>query len=221
MVLIVACGAVFAQVHPTSAKSAAKMFLVDPTKPYVYLTVDHVGPREPRREGESSTGIWLRLHNNCIVPIALDTLSPLSPSGELQPFDHVVADGPPPFGGMDERFSEIPEYPTEHSLAGELWDKGKGEVPSRVLANPVEKPSQPKDAKMPKGYWSDVAGVATIYPGQSLYFSIPRNQLSARWHIEIDFTFDLHVRSEIPSAENYVSLYEVQVEDAIRSEKLK
>jgi hypothetical protein len=49
-------------------------FRIDASKPYVYVEVDHVGPRPPLREGEPNDGIWLRLKNNCQVPIVIITL---------------------------------------------------------------------------------------------------------------------------------------------------
>jgi hypothetical protein len=48
-------------------------FVVDASKPYVYLAFDHVGRREAAREGESPQGLWLRLINNCRVPIEVVT----------------------------------------------------------------------------------------------------------------------------------------------------
>jgi hypothetical protein len=227
MVLIVACGAVFAQARHASDKSAAERFLIDPTKPYVYLTVDHVGPRAPIREGEPKTGIWLRLHNNCIVPITVLTFG-AGNDEEIGVFDHVIGDPSAgglfprmPMGTKAESFYDAPGYPTASELAGQLWGKGNHKAKPQAPVASAAKPSEWKGSKMPAGYWFDVAGVTTINPGRSIYFSIPRNQVSARWHVEIDFEFDLHVRSEIPSAQNYVSLYEDQVEYAIRGEKLK
>jgi hypothetical protein len=49
-------------------------FVIDQSKPYVYLKFDHIGPRKPVQEGEGDTGIWLRVVNNCRIPIVFVSL---------------------------------------------------------------------------------------------------------------------------------------------------
>src|SRR5271169_768657 len=46
-------------------------FVIDPNRPYVYLKFDHVGPGIPRDESEPKMRIWVRLMNNCRVPIVV------------------------------------------------------------------------------------------------------------------------------------------------------
>ena len=46
-------------------------FLIDPSKHYVYLKFDHVGDRHPLSRDEASKGLWLRLVNNCRIPIVV------------------------------------------------------------------------------------------------------------------------------------------------------
>jgi hypothetical protein len=48
-------------------------FAIDRYKPYVFLVFDHVGDRKPLSESESRRGLWLRIVNNCRIPIAVDT----------------------------------------------------------------------------------------------------------------------------------------------------
>lgn len=48
-------------------------FVLDTSKPFVYLKFDHVGSRKPAREGEAKRGMWLRLVNNCRLPISVLT----------------------------------------------------------------------------------------------------------------------------------------------------
>jgi hypothetical protein len=50
-----------------------KDFLIDPSKPYVYFKVDHIGPRTPGSDDEPATGIYLKLVNNCRLSIIVDT----------------------------------------------------------------------------------------------------------------------------------------------------
>jgi hypothetical protein len=49
-------------------------FVIDQSKPYVYLKFDHIGPRKPVQDGEGDTGIWLRVVNNCRIPIVFVSL---------------------------------------------------------------------------------------------------------------------------------------------------
>lgn len=44
-------------------------FTLDPSRPFVYVKFDHFGSRKPIRQGEESKGLWLRLVNNCRLPI--------------------------------------------------------------------------------------------------------------------------------------------------------
>jgi len=63
-------GSVFAVLLVLAGQASAQKpyaFIVDASKPYVYLAFDHAGRREPAREGESPQGLWLRLINNCRV----------------------------------------------------------------------------------------------------------------------------------------------------------
>src|SRR5947209_7194252 len=53
------------------AQAPVTSFVIDESKPYVYLQLDHLGPRKPLHQGEPSTGIWLRIVNNCKVPISV------------------------------------------------------------------------------------------------------------------------------------------------------
>ena len=51
-----------------------EIFLIDQTKPYVYLKFDHVGPRIPIEKGEGNIGLWLRVVNNFRIPIVFVSL---------------------------------------------------------------------------------------------------------------------------------------------------
>lgn len=62
------------QAGTKDAAEVSSDFLLDQSKPYVYLEVDHVGARKPLRDGEPNTGIWLRMKNNCKLPIVIMAL---------------------------------------------------------------------------------------------------------------------------------------------------
>jgi hypothetical protein len=48
---------------------------LDSSRPYVQIVFDHFGKRIPVFDGEPSVGIWLRLYNNCILPIRVNVIS--------------------------------------------------------------------------------------------------------------------------------------------------
>jgi hypothetical protein len=48
-------------------------FVIDPSQPYVYLKFDHVGKRQPLSRHELDRGLWIRLVNNCRLPITVAT----------------------------------------------------------------------------------------------------------------------------------------------------
>jgi hypothetical protein len=52
---------------------APNQFVINTAEPYVYIKFDHIGKRQPVNEGDGSEGLWLRLVNNCNVPIKILT----------------------------------------------------------------------------------------------------------------------------------------------------
>jgi hypothetical protein len=66
-------------------------FLIDSSKHYVYLKFDHVGPRKPLASDTMSQGLWLRLVDNCRVPIIVATFDPGTGDPGVGVFDEVVA----------------------------------------------------------------------------------------------------------------------------------
>lgn len=51
-------------------------FIIDPSKPYVYIKFYRLAERRPVSDTESRTGLWLRLTNNCRVPVIVRTFDP-------------------------------------------------------------------------------------------------------------------------------------------------
>jgi len=196
-----------AQSNHANRTSPSEGFLVDQSKPYVYLELDHVGPREQRNEDEPKEGIWLRLHNNCTVPVIVRTFGvpPNSPAGEIGVLDNVVANPPSDVGDGSVSYQRWPMEETPPNLATLL-----GGSPSKAPASPM--PTQREQSGgMPHGYGFPTSSFTTISPGQSIYFSLPRNQVSSQWHVEIPFRFALKIHSPIRSAYNFVALFEEDV----------
>jgi hypothetical protein len=73
---------------------SVKNFTIDPTKPYVYLKFDHIGTRVPVQGDEGNTGLWLRVVNNCRIPIVFDGFPPPAGDPDVGLMDEVVAEEP-------------------------------------------------------------------------------------------------------------------------------
>jgi hypothetical protein len=58
------------------AQISSNNFEIDDTKPYVYIKFDHIGDRKPVNDWESTKGLWLRLVNNCRLPISISVMDP-------------------------------------------------------------------------------------------------------------------------------------------------
>ncbi len=72
--LIVALAILLANVASASSQVTANDFEIDKSKPYVYIKFDHFGERKPVNDWESTKGLWLRLVNNCRLPIEVGVL---------------------------------------------------------------------------------------------------------------------------------------------------
>ena len=82
-------------------------FLLDANKPYVYLEVDHVGPRKPLRNDEPTMGIWLHLKNNCRLPIVVLAIGDQSGNSALSLEDEVVPNAEVFGAGEDARMAGV------------------------------------------------------------------------------------------------------------------
>jgi hypothetical protein len=64
----------FLHAASSSAQVLAQDFEIDKSKPFVYIKFDHFGDRKPVSDSESAKGLWLRLVNNCRLPIGVNVL---------------------------------------------------------------------------------------------------------------------------------------------------
>ena len=134
-------------------------FLIDPSKDYVYLKFDHVGRRERLEGDEISQGLWMRLVNNCRLPVIVATFNPGTNDPGVGIYDVVVP--------------IMVKGPTLHLERGKNGQHG----PSRISRT-----------KVPKGYsLPDTFSTASISPGESILFSVPANHISPSWSLEIRF----------------------------------
>ena len=80
--------------------NTAVPFVLDASKPYVYLAFDHVGQRKPIEPGESKQGVWLKFVNNCRVPVTIGTFDPGTGDPGIGVLHEVVPIATSGFGGI-------------------------------------------------------------------------------------------------------------------------
>jgi hypothetical protein len=66
-------------------------FVIDETRPYVYIRFDHAARRKPLSRDEVPEGLWLRLVNNCSIPLSVSTFDPGTGDQGVGVFDEVIA----------------------------------------------------------------------------------------------------------------------------------
>jgi len=190
----------------TGGRIGQTSFLVDASKPYVYLEVDHIGPRKPRSDEEPNIGIWLRLHNNCQVAIIVRTfgIPPGSPTDEVGILDNVVENPKENMGdGVVTYMSPMTDL-----------------RPAPLRGRQSESKDAAASTTMPHGYIFPTSSYITIAPGQSVYFSLPINHVSDEWHTEISFRFDIKNKSQIRSPYSFVDLYKADLSGSLRAYEL-
>jgi hypothetical protein len=208
-----------AQVPTKSTAQGYSDFLIDPNKPYVYLEVDHVGPRKPLRNGEPNIGIWLRLKNNCKLPIAILAVGAppknldgaITVENEIVPNPEFLGEGP----GEDARMTGIiaPHELEEMIDVFHFPNVTEEEVKSAeaMQRNSKALPSRPLGYNSYNGF--DAFGLTLIPPGGQAFFSVPINHVSKTWHFEIPFRLALPSKSRIRPPYSHVAFYQEDLKD--------
>jgi hypothetical protein len=177
---VFACAAT-APVSPQNASDPTR-FVIDANRAFIYLRFDHIAKGPKRSDAEPDLRIWLRLVNNCNVPIDLRTYGTPEggPTEEVGVMDEVV-ENPRPRIEITAS-SPGPETTSTNSTPGD----------SRALPSQseLEVKASPAPEKMPDDYWYELGSGMTLQPGKEVLFSIPVNQLGKRWHIQIPFSFE-------------------------------
>src|SRR5579859_329739 len=194
--------------------------LIDVNKPYVYLEMDHVGPRKPLRNDEPSIGIWLHIKNNCNFPIVVLAI------GE---HDQDVKQG---IALQDEI---VPEPQASNEQRGEDATGGGFIAPQalkdmtdifrwpnmteeEVRSAEEKQRTSSKHLERPFGYgrqnYFNSFVLTLIKPGDQLYFSVPANHVSKTWHFEIPFRLAVPNRSRIRPPYSYVAFYQEDLDQA-------
>jgi len=140
-------------------------FVIDPSKPYVYLKFDHIGPRKPHQDGEINTGLWLKVVNNCRIPILFRASGGLPGDIETTLEDEVIEVEP-----IMQIFSSdqvMKDYESDLQ-----WRKERLK-------------------HKPEGYSFEVSGVARVLSGKEILISFPLNHVDKYWYLRVKFALDL------------------------------
>lgn len=193
-------------------------FLIDVSKPYAYLEVDHVGPRKPVRDNEPDVGIWLRMKNNCRLPIAVVAVETQAKNGRdgIILENKIVPNAQGPSGGGDGVSGGIlASREQEQIVALFRWpNRTEDEVRS---AEEVARLSG-KLVQRPRGYGSqsgfDSFRLIVIAPGDQILFSVPSNHVSKTWHFEIPFRLAVPNNSSTRPPYSYLAFYQDDLDRA-------
>jgi len=204
----------------TKAGDSFEGFLIDASTPYVYLAVDHVGPRKPLRDTEPGTGIWLRLRNNCAVPVVVVASSdPAEDAGEaLWIQDEVVPNKPS--SGTESMGAAIGYQSGQKELTDIfLWPnvseaevRGAEDAMKRQPRNMTRNESAKRPHGYNDGYQPGPQVLKVIPPGKEILFSVPINHVSSAWHFEIPFRLALPQKGRIRPPYSYLAFYQDDLE---------
>ena len=198
----------------------APNILIDTSKPYVYLEFEHVGIRRPLRNGEPNHGIWLRIKNNCKLPIVVLVIleQPQNPDksivlqDEVVPNRRVIGEDARSFGvllrpehdGTLDSMRDIVQFPnmTEDEVRG-------AEAAATASKLPAQRPA---GYNVFNGF--NTFETKLVAPGDQLLFSVPANHVSKDWHIEIPFRLAFPNQSSIRPPYSYLSFYQEDLDRA-------
>jgi hypothetical protein len=198
---------------------------IDVSKPFVYIEVDHVGPRKPLRESEPNEGIFFHLKNNCQVPIVVITLkvSTALTGPVIGVEDEVVPS--PQQDGADRGIEVVHYQPGEESLTDIFLSPNMDEA--EVDTAIAESKSQHSDVDRReldnrphgynRGYLPGVPVLAVVPPGGEIPFSVPFNHVGKTWHFEVPFRFALKHEGPIRQPYSFVAFFWDDLPEAYRS----
>lgn len=187
--LLRACVVLALAVQVTAAQGVSNSFVIDASNPYVYLKFDHVGRRVPLSLSEPHEGLWLRLVNNCRVPVVVSLYN--SGPGGLALFDKIIPAGP--------------------SLSPPMGKATMGQD-----GQPIEHRNESK-SKPPQGYSAEVSSTTSIQPGKSLLFSVPIDHVSSYWYLEVRVTLTPLGSHEVSEPETPLSFHWLDIPKDVRA----
>ena len=145
------------------AQNIKDSFLIDKSKPFAYLVFDHIATQKPQYQGDDPKRLFLRVVNNCNIPIRFQ-----------------VSDANPGPGVIVEHDVLPWPDPSEMMILSS---------PDEVRSYRKDRESALKH--MPAEYSIHLGSLEQVQPGQSLLINMPRNHVSQYWFIRIGFEFFL------------------------------
>jgi hypothetical protein len=211
------------QTHATVRDDA--LFLINKSKPYLYVVVDHVGPRGPLRNGEPKTGLWLHLVNNCRLSIVVvGSKPPVSSEAKARWIEDEVIPNKPSMG-TESVASGIGYRKGQDDLTDIYLSPNDSEAEVRSAERPANERGQASSVNRPHGYNErdepSAAFLNVIPPGSQMSFSLPSNHVDPLWHIQIPFRFALKHQDKLRQPYSYVALFWDDLSDGDRSLILK
>jgi hypothetical protein len=157
-----------------TAQQESQSFVRDASKPYVYIKFDHTGPREPLSPDEPTSGLWLRLVNNCRVPIIIGIFNPGTGDPGIGLFDNIIPIRPRMVPGRlaEPKQGAKPREALPAGYSSEVFSTTTIEPGSDILFSvPVNHVSA----------WWHMQIVFNLDVGGAVYGSEPYNVVSFYW----------------------------------------
>jgi hypothetical protein len=211
IVLVSLLCVVFLVAGGRTLQQAADGVRLDKTRPSVYLAFDHKAPQSRQLHTETSTDVWLRLHNNTMSPIALcaNVKAESSFQGKLKDGTEV------PFiqSGVEvDACYDVEGTPT--LVSKKVGNTLEGNIPFRKKP-PDQDPykSCKWDIAYPKNHprlW--------LASGDSVVFSVPNSFLAHGLNISTEFNYEWETeRGYIIPGEprHFLFFYSLDLEQAL------
>jgi len=155
-------------------------FIIDSSKPFVYLKFNHIGLVKPNPDSTAENYLWLKVINNCRLPIVFSSQGPLP--------------GYPGVSIEDEVVEQEQGIQVISNLDMEDFDKHQELRKERLKHKP-------------QGYSFEVSGVVHVQPGKEIIVSFPLNHVDDFWYLRIKFAFDLNRSSASLGPYIYLPFY--------------
>ncbi len=186
VIVVALCGHI---VIPVSAQRQPVRRIADvrisKKHPTVYLKFERVGKREPRKNGESNEGVWLRLYNNTRWKI------------------HIQAYGLDGLAFLRGNEKEVGLY----------YEVGLVPKPSTRFVE-VDGPPAPEKplCEAPLLRYGDLRSGVELQPTESIVFSVAREHLCENLYVTVKFRYEWESYGDEP--EHRVRFYGFDVPDA-------
>ena len=162
-------------------------FVIDKSKPYVYLAFDHIGKGKAYFQGDDSERIYLRVVNNCRIPIVFRSAN--APDAD-------------------------PGYILEGEVIAE--PQGIRIISDREMGffEQEQKLREEANKHKPDGYWFETSGMLRVQPGKDALFSVPRNHVGQFWFLRVKFALEVNRSSVAVGPFTYLDFHDYDLPKA-------